>query len=803
MELIRDSQLSVWGGDLTADDSENCSYENISCTLTTYNGSDGSPLVKTMLYAGVNAKSATYGKGHYWSGDDEYQDKWAKEQGPSASQAVWAFFENITMDGVYQPACENDSSAPATPIGLSVLNIHDKHAELSVNANSEEDFKGYKIYTTDGISLTSSPVATQTITISGLSPETEYQINATAVDQCGNESPASASIAFTTTTLEYIASTASGTCTEHYNAGRLDINGYLACGSANGYIADVTLWQKQDGSWTTEDLNNGSSGGDTGSGGTGGTPGSWSTNPNLAGMEVHLYTPTSTSSNGKRALMIALHGCAQSNEIVRDNWSWDDEADEYGMVIAAPMAPSGGVIAGCWDYYDSTHSASNPSRHDGNLINLANTLSADNNLNIDVDQVYITGLSSGGGETFVMGCLAPEIFAGIGINAGPAVGTSSGQIGSVAVTASQARNTCLSFADNNNQSAFQSQITSVVHGNSDSTVAKGYADIDAETMALIYGTAKDNVSSTVTGGGAKETWSDSEGTRIEKIMVTGLGHAWPAGNDSSGGSYTDHGTIDYPAQVTQFFFANNRRADFTNTEDVTPPNVPTNLAKTSSTAASITLAWNAVADADLANYSIYQNGNFYANTNNTSITVIGLLAETSYSFSVSATDTTGNESSLSGALTATTQAAGTNEDTITPVITLVGSSNISLTAGENYTDAGATATDNVDGDITANIMVSGSVDTSIAGTYILSFNVVDAAGNAADTVMRTVVVNAASICTATTASNYAHVQAGRATTNNIYAYAVGSGENMGLYNLFYTTTLAETSSGYFEVGDCQ
>jgi poly(3-hydroxybutyrate) depolymerase len=57
-------------------------------------------------------------------------------------------------------------------------------------------------------------------------------------------------------------------------------------------------------------------------------------------------------------------------------------------------------------------------------------------------------------------------------------------------------------------------------------------------------------------------------------------------------------------------------------------------------------------------------------------------------------------------------------------------------------------------------------------------------------------------CTATTSNNYTHVQAARATTDGAYAYAVGSGTNLGLYNLFITTTLAETSSGYFDLGNC-
>ena len=57
-------------------------------------------------------------------------------------------------------------------------------------------------------------------------------------------------------------------------------------------------------------------------------------------------------------------------------------------------------------------------------------------------------------------------------------------------------------------------------------------------------------------------------------------------------------------------------------------------------------------------------------------------------------------------------------------------------------------------------------------------------------------------CTESTSSNYSHVLSGRATTNGVYAYAIGSGENLGLYNIFVTTTLAETSDGYYQLGNC-
>ncbi len=77
-------------------------------------------------------------------------------------------------------------------------------------------------------------------------------------------------------------------------------------------------------------------------------------------------------------------------------------------------------------------------------------------------------------------------------------------------------------------------------------------------------------------------------------------------------------------------------------------------------------------------------------------------------------------------------------DTTAPVITLTGSSTLTHQQGTSYTDAGATASDNISGNISANIVVTGTVNTAVAGSYILTYNVSDAAGNAATAVTRTV-----------------------------------------------------------------
>ncbi len=88
-----------------------------------------------------------------------------------------------------------------------------------------------------------------------------------------------------------------------------------------------------------------------------------------------------------------------------------------------------------------------------------------------------------------------------------------------------------------------------------------------------------------------------------------------------------------------------------------------------------------------------------------------------------------------------TRTVTVNPDTTPPVIVLNGPSTVNLLVGDSYVEQGATATDNVDGDLTASIVISGSVNTAVAGTYFINYNVSDAAGNAATQVTRTVNVS--------------------------------------------------------------
>lgn len=81
-----------------------------------------------------------------------------------------------------------------------------------------------------------------------------------------------------------------------------------------------------------------------------------------------------------------------------------------------------------------------------------------------------------------------------------------------------------------------------------------------------------------------------------------------------------------------------------------------------------------------------------------------------------------------------------NTDITPPVITLIGESQLSIGVGSTYIEQGAEAFDDVDGDITNNIMISGMVDESTPGTYVLEYSVTDQAGNLSDIIVRTITV---------------------------------------------------------------
>lgn len=109
-----------------------------------------------------------------------------------------------------------------------------------------------------------------------------------------------------------------------------------------------------------------------------------------------------------------------------------------------------------------------------------------------------------------------------------------------------------------------------------------------------------------------------------------------------------------------------------------------------------------------------------------------------------------------------------------------GKVNGALVAGTSFTDSGLAA----------------------GTTYSWSVAAVDPAGvqGAMSASASGTTTGTAAVCY--TANNYNHTVAGRAYTVGGYTYANGSNQNMGLWNVYVTTTLKQTGTNYYVIGTC-
>jgi hypothetical protein len=178
--------------------------------------------------------------------------------------------------------------------------------------------------------------------------------------------------------------------------------------------------------------------------------------------------------------------------------------------------------------------------------------------------------------------------------------------------------------------------------------------------------------------------------------------------------------------------------------DTTAPSVPTSEVRLVNSTGSIransdtswskqTLWWGNFSATDAASgISSYQYSTGCTGTSSGTLGGSYTYSNNNYNFCIRAVDNAGNASAWG----TTTYIKA---DTTPPVITMNGSSPITIYVGDIYNDTGATATDNLSG-LNGSVTSTNTVNPSKRGTYTVTYNVYDNATNPATSVTRTVIV---------------------------------------------------------------
>ena len=366
------------------------------------------------------------------------------------------------------------------------------------------------------------------------------------------------------------------------------------------------------------------------------TAGTWEQISFTGGLRTaYIYNPVTTSPIGDgKALFVVLRGCIQPASNYKTA-NLDKVADEYGMVIVA-ADPNNSAGADCWGYWSGMRSRSSGDYKA--VIATTEAIIADAKYDIDPNQIYIGGLSSGGAFAMTVGCLAPDIYAGMALDAAPSAGTGMGGAFSHEGTPESVKRSCESFAGNY-KSYFATQITTTAYGTSDGIVPKTYGLQNAQAMALIYGVNQTDEQNKVHGRNdvTESTWEDG---RVSMVVLDNVGHAWPGGSGASG-SYIDGSSSNYGQYMAEFFTANNMRVP-----NIQPGNIAPVLSNISAITSGNTIIVTGTAsdsDGTIASVMISVNDDYHAvaidGTNAIAINEqITDLPNGNYTIIVSATD---------------------------------------------------------------------------------------------------------------------------------------------------------------------
>jgi len=238
---------------------------------------------------------------------------------------------------------------------------------------------------------------------------------------------------------------------------------------------------------------------------------------------------------------------------------------------------------------------------------------------------------------------------------------------------------------------------------------------------------------------------------------------------------------------------------------------PTGLAVTGTTDSSVSLKWDALSQA--TGFNVYRNGRKVNDPAilTTGFTDSGLTSGTTFTYAVAGVGSAGSESGKSAGVSATTTGpppaappapSGLKVDTVDGASVSLSWTGAPSAAGYHVLRG------TVSGGPYAQVDTDPLTATSFKDigvlpgtTYFYVVEAVNGSGTASQP-SNEVTARTPAAASCFTATNFDHVQAGRAHDVLAIAQANGSNQVMGLDNIFIVTTLRKTGENFYEIGSC-
>jgi poly(hydroxyalkanoate) depolymerase family esterase len=246
-----------------------------------------------------------------------------------------------------------------------------------------------------------------------------------------------------------------------------------------------------------------------------------------------VFRPANPPRPGEaRALVVMLHGCAQSAEDFARGTRMNETAARNGFVVLYPEQAASAHPQRCWNWYTPAQTT----RGSGEAALLAALIdSVANRERIGAGHVALVGFAAGAAMAANLAVAYPERYAALALHSGLPAGAAT-DLGS-AMRAMRQGSTDGAALGRAALAAMGSRARPipviVLHGSGDRVVAPANLHATAEQWRVVNATAR--------GGGAS----------VEERLLQDVGHAWSGGSPASG--FTAPQGEDATALIVEFF----------------------------------------------------------------------------------------------------------------------------------------------------------------------------------------------------------------------------------------------------------
>jgi poly(hydroxyalkanoate) depolymerase family esterase len=250
------------------------------------------------------------------------------------------------------------------------------------------------------------------------------------------------------------------------------------------------------------------------------------------------YVPSGYDPATPVPLVVALHGCTQSADQLRQLTRFDELAEARRFIVVYADQSQGANFLRCWNWFADAHmhrGAGEPS------IIAGITAWVQQHYAIDRRRIYVAGLSAGGAMASVMGATYPDLYAAIGVGSGCEYAAGAACAGYRSADPEQA-----GLLARRAMGARARPLPAVIfQGDSDFTVPPINAEQLVRQWQVTADWADDGAgngsiprrarsTSTVGSRGGRMTtvarYADGRGRELlQRWLVRGMGHAWSGG----------------------------------------------------------------------------------------------------------------------------------------------------------------------------------------------------------------------------------------------------------------------------------